>query len=224
MVEEGLFFIIENDNYKELIATDKNGFVSFYHKKIKNLSIKENNEYLTKIENFSDYERREYKNFRVGKIKINNKDIFEVEISSSVIKPFIEMRDNYLKSKFTEEEFYLSLTKLMNGLKYESINGELNNIFYFDSNIQDAFNGQNDLVKNLKNSLNEAIEEANGQIDKAILFNFLNFLFCLFFLYGYKKEKKLLKEFELEEKQLLKNDIEQEIKNKEEVKVEVIKI
>ena len=134
------------------------------------------------------------------------------------------MRDNYLKSKFTEEEFYLSLTKLMNGLKYESINGELNNIFYFDSNIQDAFNGQNDLVKNLKNSLNEAIEEANGQIDKAILFNFLNFLFCLFFLYGYKKEKKLLKEFELEEKQLLKNDIEQEIKNKEEVKVEVIKI
>lgn len=224
LVEEGLFFIIENDNYKELIATDKNGFVSFYHKKIKKLSTKENNEYLTKIENFSDYERREYKNFRVGKIKINNKDIFEVEISSSVIKPFTEMRDNYLKSKFTEEEFYSSLTKLMNGLKYESINGELNNIFYFDSNIQDAFNGQNDLVKNLKNSLNEAIEEANAQIDKAIFFNFLNFLFCLFFLYGYKKEKKLLKEFEIEEKQLLKSNIDKELKNKEEVKVEVIKI
>lgn len=224
LVEEGLFFIIENDNYKELIATDKNGFVSFYHKKIKNLSIKENNEYLTKIENFSDYERREYKNFRVGKIKINNKDIFEVNINESAIKPFVEVRDNYLKSKFTEEEFNFSVFSLMNGLHYKSINNELNNIFYFNSNIKDSFNNQNDLVKDLKKSLNEATNEVNQQIDNSILFIFLNFLFYLFFLYGYKKEKKLLKEFEIEEKQLLKSEKSQEIKNKEEAKVEVIKI
>jgi len=224
LVEEGLFFIIENDNYKELIATDKNGFVGFYNKEIKKLSIKENNEYLTKIENIKDYKRREYKEFKIGKIKINNKDIFEVNINESAIKPFVEVRDNYLKSKFTEEEFNFSVFSLMNGLHYKSINNELNNIFYFNSNIKDSFNNQNDLVKDLKKSLNEATNEVNQQIDNSILFIFLNFLFYLFFLYGYKKEKKLLKEFEIEEKQLLKSEKSQEIKNKEEAKVEVIKI
>lgn len=224
LVEEGLFFIIENDNYKELIATDKNGFISYYYKKIKNLSPKEKSEYLTKIETFKDYERKEYKEFELEKIKINNKYIFNVNMNYSIIKPYIEIRNNYLKSKYTEEEYNFSLLELMNGMKYESINDELKDLYYFNVNIEDSFSYQKKLFNNLKTALDEATETANKQIDKAILFSFLNLIFCLFFLYGYKKEKRLLKEFEIEEKQLLKSNINKEIKNKEEVKIEVIKI
>lgn len=224
LVEEGLFFIIENKNYKELIATNKNGFIGFYNKKIKNISKKEKEEYLEKIENFEKNKIKKYKGFQVGKIKINNKDILEIIINKNIINPYLETRNNYLKSKFTEEEFYFSLFDLMNGLNYKSVDDELKSIFYYNAGVKDSFNIKNSLRKDLEKSLNEATKEVNEQIDKQILFIFISFIFFLFFFYGYKKEKKTLKDLEMKEKQLLQNDMNKEIKSKEKVKVEETKV
>lgn len=243
LIEEGLFFVVENDNYKELIATDKNGFISYYNKEIKKVSEKEQKKYFEKFEEFNklmkeepensrftdseylEFKELKYKNLKIEKSKIKNKDIMSVGLKTEKINSLKEFRDNYFASKFTEKEIQFSLFKLMNSLQYKIKDEKLINIFYYNVNIDDSFNGFNKHKKELKEALKEVSMKLNDKIDDYIFMIFIHFLFFSFFLYGYRKEKKLLKEFEIEEeKVLLENEIGKEIKNKEENKVEIIKV
>lgn len=235
LIEEGLFFVVENDNYKELIATDKNGFISYYNKEIKKVSEKEQKKYFKKFEEFnklmkkepknSGFEELRYENLKIEKSKIKNKDIMSIGLKAEKINSLKEFRDNYFKSKFTEKEIQFSVFKLMNSLQYKIKDKKLINIFYYNVNIDDSFNGFNEHKKELKEALKEASLELNDKIDDYIFMIFIHFLFFSFFLYGYRKEKKILNEFKIEEeKVLLENEIGKEIKNQEENKVEIIKV
>lgn len=242
LIKEGLFFVVENDNYKELIATDKNGFISYYNKDIRKVSEKKQKKYFEKFEEFNKLMKEEpknsrftdseylafkelkYKNLKIEKVKIKNKDTMSVGLNNEEVNSFNslkEFRDNYFISKFTEKEIQFSLFKLMNSLQYKIEDKKLINIFYYNVNIDDSFNGFNKYKKEIKESLEKASMELNDKIDDYIFMIFIHFLFLSFFLYGYRKEKKVLKEFEIEEeKVLLENEIDKEIKNK----VEIIKV
>ena len=228
LVEEGLFFIINNKNSKEIIATNKNGFIGYYNKEVFNEQNKEQEYFNNIIKNIKfindkNYYEKKYKDLEISKRKINNKEVFDIRETINKFEIREEMKNNYMIDQFIKQKKYnFHVLNQLNKIEYTTVDEKIKNIYYYNANIKGSFTNYNNIKKDLEKALIEATEELNAVINDMIISSIFSLMLMILFLYGYKREVKILRE--IENKELSKSDKNTEIINKEEVEVEEVKV
>ena len=228
LVEEGLFFIINNKNSKEIIATNKNGFIGYYNKEVFNEQNKEQEYFNNVIKNIKfinneNYSEKKYKDLEISKRKINNKEVFDIRETINKFEIREEMKNNYMIDQFIKQKKYnFHVLNQLNKIEYTTVDEKIKNIYYYNANIKGSFTNYNNIKKDLEKALIEATEELNAVINDMIISSIFSLMLMILFLYGYKREVKILRE--IENKELSKSDKNTEIINKEEVEVEEVKV
>ena len=233
-VKEGMYFINKNKNYSEIIATDKNGFVSFYLKNIEKSNKTENdkfNKYFEKIKEINPklnnnnnnnnknenyyFMEKEYKDIKVEYVQLPS-GIENFSISNKLFinsyKSIKEIIDNYLHNKINSDYEYEFSLMNYSRITYKKEKEKVIEVRYLDVDIKDSYQKNN--FFEIQEELIKSQNIINKQIDKGISGVFFSFLMLIFSVYGLRRAKNKTKiDLEKEKNELL---------NKKEVKVEDI--